>query len=103
MLVFNKNPRRSMNISPPLLSSPPALILLLLVFAIAAYLGQVHQAANLLYYQIRSGSAPGFPPGTEFTTAKLQSLDAARSHLAKSEPWLEKIALTLGFRFAFQS
>lgn len=92
-----------MNISPPFLSSPPALILLLLVFAIAAYLGQVHQAVNQLYYQIRSGNAPGYPMGAEYTKVKLLALEATRRNLAKAEPWLERLALTLGFRFAFQS
>ena len=92
-----------MTISPPFLSSPPALVLLLLVFAIAAYLGQVHQAANHLYIQIRGGHEPGYPIGEEYTAAKLQSLDATRRNVAKGEAWLERLAVTLGFRFAFQA
>jgi hypothetical protein len=69
----------------------------------AAYLGQIHQAANLLYYQIRSGSAPGYPTGAVHTTAKLQALEATLQHLANGEPWLEKLVLLLGFRFALQA
>lgn len=87
----------------PLLSNPPAFVLLVLVFAVAAYLRQVNEAAAALYNQIRFGDAPVYPIGAVHTNAKLDSLKATRRNIEKRGPLVVRLTLVLAFRYVLQA
>lgn len=87
------------NIPPPILSNPPAFLLLTLVFAIAAYLRQVSENATKLRNEIRNGNwSAVFPLDAAHTKEKMRLLQKTRNKLAQGARWIIGLAILIALR-----
>lgn len=92
------------NIPAPMLSNPPAFLLLTLVFAIAAYLRQVSENAIKLRNEIRNGNwSSVYPLAALHTQEKLRLLEKTRDKLGKAAPWTIALAIFIGLRCLAQA
>jgi hypothetical protein len=83
----------------PMLSNPPAFLVLTLVFAVAAYLRQVSENAVKLRNEIRNGNwSSVYPLDALHTKEKLRLLQKTRDKLAKVAPWLVWFAVLIAMR-----
>ena len=92
------------NVPAPMLSNPPAFILLTLVFAIAAYLRQVSENATKLRNEIRNGVWKHvYPAGAVHTQEKMRCLQKTRDSLAKGARWIICLAILIALRCTVQA
>lgn len=87
----------------PILTGPPAFILLALVIAFAVYLRQVSNRVEDQWTTIRINEARPYPLGESHTNDKLEGLTSTYDQLVLVAPFLIFVSIVLLMRLVFES
>ncbi len=82
----------------PILSSPPAFVLLGVIVGLAAYLRQISEARDKLIDEIEGGKVWNFPVGELHTAEKLKHLANSRDRLNRVAPRVIWLTILIAFR-----
>jgi hypothetical protein len=82
----------------PLLSNPPAFVLLAVAVALAAYLRQMSEAREKSFDEIAAGDDEKFPLGAPHTEKRLSYLESSRQKLNGVAPPVIFLTIVIAFR-----